>query len=149
MTHERETWNVKAELPAHTFKILVVEDDVGFEPLWQSIVKRALGEHARVEWATSEVEAEELILKAKDEGLPYALVITDIFLSGSRTGIDLWKKFFREMRGRIILTSGIEHTKFNRYFEKEAERPVYLQKPLVPHECIEIVYELLNRRMYA
>ena len=88
-------------------KILVVEDDITFEPFWSAIAERA-DRNAQVFWATSELEAESMIIAAIEAGRPYNLVITDIFLSGSRTGIDLWIKFYKQLHGRIIVTSGIE-----------------------------------------
>ncbi len=124
-------------------KILVVEDDITFEPYWTAIVERA-DRNAQVFWATSEMEAENMILDAIESGHEFDLVITDIFLSGSRTGIDLWVKFFQRMHGRIIVTSGIEFQKFVEYFGKSEIRPLYLQKPLVPHDCIGAIYNALH-----
>ena len=99
-------------------KILVVEDDITFEPFWSAIAERA-DRNAQVFWATSELEAESMIIAAIEAGRPYNLVITDIFLSGSRTGIDLWIKFYKQLHGRIIVTSGIEYQKFVQYFSRQ------------------------------
>lgn len=124
-------------------KILVVEDDVTFEPFWAGIAERA-NRNSQVFWATSEMEAENMIFDAMESGHPFDLVITDIFLSGSRTGIDLWLKFVKHMHGKIIVTSGIEYQKFVQYFGNSELRPIYLQKPLVPHECIGAIYSALT-----
>ena len=129
---------------AHRPRILIVEDDITLEPIWAYIVERA-ERLATVTWATSEFEAESLILDSIDEGNEYDLVITDIFLSGSKTGIDLWARFFDTLRGRMIITSSIEYKKFVQYLGKDAAQPLYIQKPLDPHDCIEAVYGMLQR----
>lgn len=72
------------------------------------------------------------------------LVITDIFLSGPKTGIELWKRYAKELKGRMILTSGIEYQKFIQFFKNEQQRPIFLQKPLIIHECICAIYTLLR-----
>ncbi len=128
-------------------RILVVEDDVTFEPYWTAIAEKA-DRNAHVSWATSEIEAENMILDAIESGQKFDLVITDIFLSGSRTGIDLWDKFYQSMNGRIIVTSGIEFQKFVQYFSKSEIQPLYLQKPLVAHDCIGAIYNALHEQNY-
>ncbi len=127
----------------HQPQILVVEDDVTFEPFWQAIVERA-DRNAKVFWATSELEAEDMIAKAFETGQGFDLVITDIFLSGARTGIDLWSKFTKALHGKIIITSAIEYEKFMQYFDKSDARPLFLQKPLIPHECVGAIYNSLH-----
>jgi DNA-binding NtrC family response regulator len=124
-------------------RILIVEDDTTFEPFWQAIVEKS-DRQAQIYWASSELEAERMIFEAIKSEQKFDLVITDIFLSGSRTGIDLWNKFFHKLHGRIIVTSGIEYEKFVQYFENAEMRPLYLQKPLEPAECIGAIYSALH-----
>ena len=128
----------------HVPKILIVEDDITLEPIWSYIIER-VNRKASVVWATAEAEAEELIMDSFEKGHEYDLVITDIFLSGSKTGIDLWNRFFHLLHGRIIVTSSIEYSKFAKYLGTTAAQPLYLQKPLSPHDCIEAVYGMLQR----
>lgn len=127
----------------HKPRILIVEDDITFEPFWESVAKRA-NKNAEIHWASSVFEAENIINDSLMKMKPFDLIITDIFLSGSKTGIDLWKKFSKQMHGRVIVISGIEYQKFIEYFEKTQDRPLYLQKPLIPHECIGAIYNSLN-----
>jgi DNA-binding NtrC family response regulator len=124
-------------------KILVVEDDITQESFWTAIVERA-DRKAELFWATSELEAEAKIMDAIQKGQEFDLVITDIFLSGPKTGIDLWNKFFKRMGRKIIVTSGISYQKFFQYFNKSDIRPIFLQKPLVPHDCIGAIYSSLQ-----
>lgn len=124
-------------------RILIVEDDLTFEPLWEAIVDRA-ERNAKIFWATSESQAEQMILNAFENNQKFDLVITDIFLSGSMTGLDLWQKFSKVLHGRIIVTSGIEYQKFLALFDQVDIRPLFLQKPLILHECIGAIYNSLN-----
>lgn len=125
-------------------KILIVEDDISLKPIWFYIIEK-VHEKALVVWATSESEAESLIIDAKKAGGGFDLVITDIFLCGSKTGLDLWSRFFDDLNGCIIVTSGVEYNKFVKYFEGSSKQPIYLQKPLMPNECIEVIYGILHR----
>lgn len=124
-------------------RILVVEDDITSEPIWEHILER-VDERATMVWATSVNEADQLIRDALAEDAPFDLVISDIFLSGSLTGIDLWQRFRNRMKAPIILMSGIEHMKLQKYLRGIGE-PVYLPKPLNMHDTIETVYEMLHQ----
>ena len=124
-------------------KVLVVEDDITSEPIWEYILQR-VSEKTLIMWATSVNEADHMIRDAVAEGRPFDLVITDIFLSGSLTGIDLWQRFHTQMPTSIVIMSAIEPMKVQKYFRGLGD-PVYLQKPLNMHKTIETVYELLQR----
>ncbi|MBY0384861.1 hypothetical protein K2X05_06850 [bacterium] len=126
-------------------QILIVEDDITSEPLWEHIIQLA-SPKAYFDWATSESEAEHLIRQSKQRGQLYDLVISDIFLSGSKTGIDLWHNFNDILKGRMILISSIDHHKFVKYCGEEQNRPVYIKKPLNLSDCIETVYSILKER---
>jgi len=69
-------------------KILVVEDDLSLRQLWEYFLKSEISE-AIVEWAVSCEEALKMIEQQNNNKTPYFLIITDIFLAGSKTGIEL------------------------------------------------------------
>lgn len=125
-------------------KILIVEDDKTLEPIWSYIIER-VNNNAQLLWTTSETQAEELIMDSIDQNNKFDLVIADIFLSGPQTGIDLWKRFFYLLHSRMIVTSGIEYYKFINYLGTNTPQPLYIQKPLNLHDCIEAVYGILER----
>ena len=125
-------------------RILIVEDDKTLEPIWSYIIER-VNDNAQLLWTTSEVDAEELIMDSIDQNNKFDLVIADIFLSGPQTGIDLWKRFFYLLHSRMIVTSGIEYYKFINYLGTNTRQPLYIQKPLNLHDCIEAVYGILER----
>jgi hypothetical protein len=75
-THKK----IKSDNP----KILIVEDDKTLEPIWDYVTTK-VNNLSKVDWATSELEAEDLIFEAQRDGRQYDLVIVDIFLEGARS----------------------------------------------------------------
>ena len=133
--------------PEKESKILIVEDDITIKPIWEYIISTAF-RSASFDWATTEPQAELYIEQAIGQGKNYDLVISDIFLSGAKTGIDLWLKFKHNLHGHFILVSGIEYFKMLRYLGTGDGLPFYLRKPLVIRECVEAVYTALNRSKF-
>ena len=124
-------------------RLLIVEDDKCMKPIW-SFVTSAVDNNIQVDWATSELEAERIIYQAiKDEHL-YDLVIIDIFLEGSRTGLDLYEVFGDLFHDKMIITSGTEYQHYVEYLSKKSNPPYCLEKPLVPEECVKLVNKMLH-----
>lgn len=124
-------------------RVLVVEDDITFGPIWSYILHKA-NKCAILDWSMSVFDADEKIMSMKKEGKSYDLVISDIFLSGPRTGIDLWQRYRQQFHDNIMLVSAIEEAKMNKYFQGY-QTPTYLQKPLDVPLAIQIVSNLLRR----
>ncbi len=79
-------------------RILIVEDDLSLRPLWESF----FGTHypkAWIDWAVSCEQAMVMILEKNKLRKKYHLIISDIFLAGSGTGIDL-------MKSKVVRDSG-------------------------------------------
>lgn len=128
-----------------TSKVLVVEDDLIFETIWEHIIHQA-DPSATMTWATNVTEAKKLLSHAEQDGHPFEMIIADIFLDGSQTGIDLWTDYHQALHEKFILVSGANHMKIlKKHFHKESD-PVYLQKPLELHEAITTVHEVLHRK---
>jgi response regulator of citrate/malate metabolism len=128
---------------ARYLNILIVEDDITSEPIWDFIFSQ-LDPYAKISWATSVVEAEEILDSSINEGKCFDLILADIFLSGSLTGVDLWVELQEGMPNLIILMSASEPAKIKKYF-KNLGSVKYLQKPLNIHETIEILRETLSQ----
>ncbi|MBL7542816.1 MAG: response regulator [Bdellovibrionaceae bacterium] len=133
------------DLTVSSKRILIVEDDMTMEPLWAYILEKVDKRNA-YEWVASEAEAERKIENSLLDGRQFDLVISDIFLSGTKTGIDLWRRFSDPLCGKIILMSAIAKIKFQNYLGYSATAPVYIQKPLDIHDCIETVYFMLHKK---
>ena len=69
-------------------KILIVEDDMALKPIWEKFF-RLFSNQIRLEWAVSCEEATKMVQLANDTAGSYFLIISDIFLAGSKTGIQL------------------------------------------------------------
>ncbi|MBX2988376.1 MAG: response regulator [Bdellovibrionaceae bacterium] len=124
-------------------RILIVEDDITLEPFWISAVHKA-DPKAEITWVCSERDAEREIKSSVKRHQPYDLIITDLFLAGPRTGIDLWEVAGEDLRNRMVLTSGIHPEKFRRYFGDHSIAPPFLQKPYSLTETVETLRWMLD-----
>ena len=124
-------------------RILIVEDDKTLEPIWTFVISK-VNKKAEIDWATLELEAEDLIFDAMRDGKQYDLVIVDIFLEGTRTGLDLYERFGHLFHNRMIITSGTEYQKYAEYLNTNSQAPYCLEKPLEPNQCVEIVNKMLH-----
>lgn len=128
-------------------RILIVEDDVTLEPLWSYIIER-VDRSAQYLWAGSIAEAEQVLDSDPDGIDSFSVVITDIFLSGPKTGIELWSKYHPILNGRIVMVSAVEYDQYLQYFKgpdgRSVSPPMFIQKPINPSECIEMIDALLK-----
>lgn len=125
-------------------RVLIVEDDVTSEPIWEYIFSK-LDPMPEISWATSVIEAEEILDRSIHDGVSYDIILADIFLSGSLTGIDLWEELQEGMPNLVILMSASEPAKIRKYF-KNMGNVKYLQKPLNIHETVETLREILHQQ---
>ena len=126
-------------------RFLVVEDDSSQWPLWENILKTSFP-NAEIDWETDEAGAEALLRHAFQNDKPYNLVISDIFLEGPGTGIDLWNRY-GEAAGNFIFVSSFSMANFDALMNTLAHPPeglpLYLQKPLSSKICKEAVEALV------
>lgn len=125
-------------------RILIVEDDITLEPFWISAIHKA-DPRAEVTWVCSERDAEKEIKLSIKKEAPFDLIVTDLFLAGPRTGIDLWEIAGEDLRNRMVLTSGIHPEKFRRYFGDHSTAPPFLQKPYSLTETVETLKWVLTK----
>lgn len=71
-----------------TSRVLIVEDDLALRPFWELILRRQFNEY-HLDWAISCEEAERLIASSVKYDSTYCLIVTDLFLAGAATGLDL------------------------------------------------------------
>ena len=126
----------------HRFaRVLIVEDDITMEPLWKYVIETA-SSGASIKWVTTEEAAEKVIDNRLQMSEEFDLIISDIFLSGSRTGIDLWKKYGNS-NTQFLLMSAVSPTKFGKLVGDGEPAPLYVQKPLNPNACIDTISAML------
>lgn len=122
--------------------LLVIEDDLSLVQFIDTILEEKC--HG-LEWeyvTTGEAALELINRRGKFRGdQPYSLVISDIFLAGELSGLDVWlecQEVYPLMP--FVITS---HLSFDRYFSivRGARNcPVYLPKPLTLSRC-QAVFE--------
>jgi len=136
--------DLSGETTKRSARILIVEDDLTMEPLWSYVISTVVT-GASVHWLSTEEAAEKLISNKLRLNEEFDLVIADVFLSGTRTGIDLWRRF-GEGPTLFLLMSVVSPQKFTRLVGEGELSPFYIQKPLSPKICIEMVSALLAFR---
>ncbi|MBO9666049.1 MAG: hypothetical protein J7501_04490 [Bdellovibrio sp.] len=126
-------------------RFLVVEDDQSQWPLWESII-RANYPNAEIDWETTESGAEALLRHSFHTEKPYDLVISDVFLEGEDTGIDLWTRY-GEVSDHFVFVSSMSLRNFDSLIHStnapNPGLPFYLQKPLSSEMCREVLKALL------
>lgn len=133
---------LELDLNQKSKKILVIEDDPMFEPIWDHIITN-VSPKIEFYWASNPLQAQELIYKSKNEGWSYDLIISDIYLSSSITGIDLWSRFGQTEN--FLLISSIDNYKLiEKAKQKGKTPPPYIQKPLNPVECKNLISSLIS-----
>jgi CheY-like chemotaxis protein len=116
--------------------VLVVEDDPSLEYLWGHVLWQ-VSPRIDMVWAGSVGEAECELLYAPHKP---ELIISDIHLGDSVTGIDLWRQ--HEAASPFLLVSSLpKHTYLQR---AGSQAPPFLQKPLDPSECVRAVAGILG-----
>ena len=118
-------------------RVLVVEDDLSFKPFWRKVLESA-DLHVELDWATTKEEAELLIRSRYRHDEPYDLVISDIWLDGPGTGIDLWNQFGEAVR-HFAFVSGLPITRDQLTRALDFGIPTYLHKPLSGRKCRELL----------
>lgn len=128
-------------LPLKDPSILIVEDDAALKPLWLSVLDKVVP-GAQIDWVLTEEAAERAIRNKIAVGELYDLVIADIFLSGKRNGIDLWKRYGKDGCDFIVV-SGASPEKVLSLTKGEGS-PIFLHKPIQAKACTEIISNLLG-----
>lgn len=103
-------------------KALLVEDDSVMAALWRHVIHQVIPE-ARIETVETGEKAELLLTKGR-----YDLVVSDIFLKGKKTGLDLWQTIASQSIP-FVLTSAISKTWIGQTLGGAVPVPPYVQKP--------------------
>lgn len=130
-------------------KILIVEDDLSLRPFWMRIFNNILSS-SKIEWAISGEQASEMILNANSDGAPYKLIISDLFLAGSLTGVEVLKSpEVIKSQAQTVLVSAVNLNSIRTQVQNRSDllsekRTRILTKPLNVKFCRKIVTRLLS-----
>jgi response regulator of citrate/malate metabolism len=129
-----------------TNRVLVVEDDLSLQPFWSFVLHRCF-EKLSMEWAISGEQAKKIVQKANVEGDPFRLVISDIFLAGAETGLDLMgSREFIQSHADFILVSVADEGKVKDNFMDISNLVPVMTKPLNAPECEKVISVLIEKR---
>jgi DNA-binding NtrC family response regulator len=126
-------------------RALIVEDDASVRAILRRVLL-SVSPQIEIEWVGS---AEEALPKIKNELASrkntYDLIIADIFLEGSITGIDFWQTCEALCpHASILVMSSMAPDHFFKAIAGARQAPPFLSKPFHTGDCRKIVAELLG-----
>lgn len=127
--------------------VLIVEDDMDMAMILDQVVHWIQPE-ANVEWASTAEQVVSIIEShAKRHARPpYDLIVSDIFLDGQGTGLDIWKLCQQTFEDTpIVLTSAVSSDRMALVLGENEISPFYLQKPFTLQECERTLMSAIDR----
>ncbi len=124
-------------------RALIVEDDMTWETIW-SLVLKEINPHFEYTWATSAKEAGTYLDQSISTGEVFDVVISDIFVSGSKTGIDLYERYREALTDRLIFTSGVDMNRLKKQVNADGSKIAFLRKPFTKDQCIKTIRSVLS-----
>jgi response regulator of citrate/malate metabolism len=129
-------------------RVLVVEDDLSLRPLWENFF-RYHTESTELEWAVSCEEAIKMVRTANQQALPFFLIITDIFLAGSGTGMELLASDeVLKSKARTILVSVADRDEIIEKFGHQIPTTEVVSKPLDFKKYEPVINNILNTKVF-
>ncbi len=126
--------------------VLIVEDDLGQQPLWQHIISRS-SENAIITWAVSAEQALTIVQGSAMHELNFDLIIVDLFLAGSETGLSFLScKEVKKSNAQTILVSAANKDQLDEFVHKQLQNTKVIAKPLNVVKCEKVLNELLKKR---
>lgn len=130
-------------------KILVVEDDPSMTVLLGKAILDVFSD-AEIQWATSLEQAVTQLIRTTDisQKNPYDLIITDIFLEGNGTGLDLWKVLSGTYPRVpfLVISSIAKESVLNAVSDEQKKSLVYLKKPFLFAQCKRSIRDIMSNR---
>lgn len=126
------------------YKILIVEDDLSLKPFWDSVLDK-IEKKMEIDWAVSSEEAQKVVEQRLVQGKSFDLIIADLFLAGSKTGMDfLTSKEVKSSDSKTILVSLAEQKSLESECKKILPKTKIIVKPLSAARCEKVVRQLIN-----
>lgn len=125
-------------------KILIVEDDMALKPIWEKFF-RLFSDRLSLEWAVSCEEAIKMVQQANDSGEKFFLIISDIFLAGSKTGIQLINSpEVIASQAKTVLISAADREDVIKNYGKDLPDTLVISKPFNFRVYNPLFRKLLN-----
>ena len=125
-------------------KVLVVEDDLSLQPIWAEIFRRC-SPTIQLDWAVSCEAAQKLIRESNEKKSYFDLIVVDLFLAGSGTGIDLiHSSEVSQSHARTMLVSAAETEKIRDFYGDPLFATQIISKPFSVKECERAIRKVLH-----
>jgi response regulator of citrate/malate metabolism len=131
------------------YRVLIIEDDLAYKPLWADILRRHLGGHvAEICWAVSAEEARVQYERSVASGQFFDFIITDVFLAGSDTGLDFVENIFADDQEAppIILISSVDKDEVEDIVDTVSRRIEIMTKPINAGQFKEVMHRITENR---
>lgn len=126
-------------------RVLVVDDDLSLRPLWENFFKQWRLSVA-IDWAVSCEEAIKMVKQLNEKSNPYVLIIADIFLAGSKTGIELINSIeVVTSQAKKILISSADKNEIVEKFGHLIPDTEIISKPLDFYKVKSLLKKILNK----
>lgn len=128
--------------------VLIVEDDITMQPIWEAVL-REVSPLVSIKWSKSEEGAEILMNQKISADQDFDLVVADIYLSGFKTGIDLWEKY-RFSDSLFLFTSSMGIKDFAVAIKKYENDyvPFFMKKPIRKPVAVETIKAMLSFKKF-
>lgn len=131
------------------YRVLIIEDDLAYKPLWADILRRHLGGHvAEICWAVSAEEARVQYERSVASGQFFDFIITDVFLAGSDTGLDFVENIFADDQEAppIILISSVDKDEVEDIVDTVSRRIEVMTKHINAGQFKEVMNRITENR---
>lgn len=130
--------------------VLLIEEDIALHQFWSLLIQKTHPK-SHFTFTTNAEDAERLISSALERASPFSLVISNLFLKGEMTGLELWKLFSESeiLFPQFIIVSSVPITEYERLLSDEKRKPLFVRKPLDPKFCGDLIsktfFEIFQR----
>lgn len=125
-------------------RILILDDDLSLKPLWQKILEKAAPQ-CELLWAVSSEQALQLVKDSGQSDGAIGVIIADVFLAGSMTGIDFVKlQMIQDLSAEVIFVSSADKSSLEDHCRGDFPSAHYLQKPLSFKKGVEAIFSCLH-----
>jgi response regulator of citrate/malate metabolism len=130
-------------------KVFILEDDLELLPVFKKVLE-SIDPTVLIDTASSVEDAIKILeLRNRDANeSPYDLIIADIFLEGSSTGLDFWhtcEKLYQDTP--VIITSAMPVDQFFATLGNHTISPPFLAKPFSIGQCKQMFEGMLKYKM--
>jgi response regulator of citrate/malate metabolism len=125
-------------------KVLIAEDDMALKPLWENFFTK-FSHPVDLHWTVSCEEALKILERGLNNDEDFDLIISDIFLAGSGTGMELLNsEEARRSRAKRLLISSVQREHILEEYSSSLTGVEVVSKPFNGSLYESVITNLLN-----